>query len=203
MQPSIEKFLNFYMKPINKERTTISSGNWLKLEKLIYTDSHGVERDWETATRLNAHGAVAVIAILKPSNKIILIRQYRPPANGYVIEFPAGLIDDGESPKITAGRELLEETGYTGKIESILPPSFSSPGLSGEQVYLALMTVDENAFENKILETNFDDGEHVETLTVHLSELDFFLNERFIKGDLMDSKVLTFASASKAFDLCR
>lgn len=197
MQLSNEKILNFYMEAYNKEKKTICSGSWLKLEQIVYSDNHGIARNWETATRIRGRGAVAIIAILKPSNKIILIRQYRPPASGYVIEFPAGLIDEGETPEQTAVRELQEETGYTGTVDSILPPSFSSPGLSGEQVNLVFMTVEEHSKHNELLETSFDDGEHVETLTVNLSQLDSFLVEQFKTGDLMDAKVLAFAQGWK------
>lgn len=41
---------------------------------------------------------------------IILVKQYRPPLGKYLIEFPAGLSDENESPETTALRELKEET---------------------------------------------------------------------------------------------
>ncbi|KAG8972369.1 hypothetical protein FRC05_010080 [Tulasnella sp. 425] len=46
----------------------------------------------------------------KPST--IIIEQYRPPVEKFVIELPASLIDEGESPEAAAIRELEEETGY-------------------------------------------------------------------------------------------
>lgn len=195
MQTINEFFLDFYMKAFNKERIIISEGKWLKLEKLVYSDQDRIERNWETATRLRTYGAVAIIAILKPSNKIILIRQYRPPAEGYVIEFPAGLIDEGETPECTAVRELREETGYKGTLDTMLPPSFSSPGLSGEQVYLAFMSIDEKDEANINPLPELDEGEHVETLIVGLPGLAAFLDKQYKNGDLMDTKVLSFAHA--------
>ena len=47
--------------------------------------------------------------------EFLLIRQFRPPVNNYVIEFPAGLNDKGDTLKEAAERELLEETGYTAR----------------------------------------------------------------------------------------
>ena len=44
--------------------------------------------------------------------KTLVVSQFRPPLNGYSIEFPAGLIDEGEKPEDAARRELTEETGY-------------------------------------------------------------------------------------------
>ncbi len=45
-------------------------------------------------------------------NKFVLIRNYRYPIDEYVLEFPAGLIDHGETPIQAVERELEEETGY-------------------------------------------------------------------------------------------
>jgi ADP-ribose pyrophosphatase len=46
----------------------------------------------------------------------MIIVQYRPPVEAFCVEFPAGLIDEGESPEEAAVRELGEETGYSGKV---------------------------------------------------------------------------------------
>ena len=46
----------------------------------------------------------------------MIIVQYRPPVEAFCVEFPAGLIDEGESPEEAAVRELREETGYSGKV---------------------------------------------------------------------------------------
>jgi ADP-ribose pyrophosphatase len=55
----------------------------------------------------------------KPVSTMIIV-QYRPPVEAFCVEFPAGLIDEGESPEEAAVRELREETGYSGKVSLIL-----------------------------------------------------------------------------------
>jgi len=175
-----------------KKRSKTASGDWLCLEKIEYLDASGKNRDWESVMRVNGRGAVAILAILKPSERIILVRQFRPPANGYVIEFPAGLVDAGESPEEAAVRELREETGYNSVVIDVMPPMFSSPGFSGETLSLVRVEVDENAPENQNLITEFDESEDIETFPVKSSELSQFLKERELLGDLMDSKVLIY-----------
>ena len=56
--------------------------------------------------------AVAVLALQK--DEIILVKEFRFPL-GYVLEIPAGNVDDGETPLKAIKRELLEETGYKAK----------------------------------------------------------------------------------------
>ena len=51
----------------------------------------------------------------------MIIVQYRPPVEAFCVEFPAGLIDEGESPEQAAVRELREETGYSGKVCKFIP----------------------------------------------------------------------------------
>ena len=53
--------------------------------------------------------------------RILLVRQYRLPADAYLWELPAGKVDEGETPLQAAKRELIEETGYrAGKWEKLV-----------------------------------------------------------------------------------
>ena len=65
--------------------------------------------------------------------RLVLIREYRPPIQGYEVGFPAGLTDDKEQPSQTAIRELKEETGLdTICIDKVSPTTFSSAGMTDE-----------------------------------------------------------------------
>lgn len=99
----------------------------LTVLRTTYSDPEGVTRTWEHGERLTRPkgcdiDGVGVAAILqdpaKPDDepRIVLQKQWRPPANATVIEVPAGLMDPGESPETCAIRELKEETGYIGEL---------------------------------------------------------------------------------------
>ena len=77
------------------------------------------EDGWEYVNRCNCSGIVIILA-LTDDQKVIFVEQYRLPVRGQVIEFPAGLMNDGsarhhESVAAAAKRELLEETGYLAR----------------------------------------------------------------------------------------
>ncbi len=84
-------------------------------------------------------GAVAVVA-LDEAGRVVLIRQYRHPAGGYLVELPAGLLDvAGEAAVATARRELFEETGLRADRWHTLVDVRTSPGMTDEaaRVFLA------------------------------------------------------------------
>ena len=169
----------------------IAAGKWLALHQITYMDNKGVERTWESVSRQKSAGAVAIICTLVPSGRLVLVRQYRPPADDMVIEFPAGLVNPGESPEETAVRELREETGYHGRLVRMIPDTFSSPGLSSEIVRLAVMEVDEAAQGELI--TEFDETEDIETILVPRNELEDFLLNASRNGEQVDGRVSAFA----------
>lgn len=77
-------------------------------------------------------GAVGVAAI-DEKERILLIRQFRHPVGGYLLELPAGLRDvPGEEPLETARRELEEEAGIRAREWHVLVDFFNSPGGSSE-----------------------------------------------------------------------
>lgn len=67
--------------------------------------------------------------------QILLIRQYRYAAEGYVIECPAGRLEAGESPEACARRELLEETGCTAEKLEHVYTFYTTPGFTDERIH--------------------------------------------------------------------
>lgn len=84
-------------------------------------------------------GAVALVALDADGN-VLLVRQYRKPAERFLLEIPAGTLAPGEAPEECARRELAEETGYTpGKLVR-LAGFYSAPGYCTEYLHVYLAT---------------------------------------------------------------
>lgn len=85
-------------------------------------------------------GASAVVPFVSdptgPDPQLLLIRQYRYAAGGYVYEIPAGRLDPGEDPAACAGRELREETGCTAQQIDRLFTMFTTPGFTDERIHV-------------------------------------------------------------------
>ncbi|MBL0171569.1 MAG: NUDIX hydrolase [Gemmatimonadaceae bacterium] len=88
-------------------------------------------------------GASAVVPLLDADAddpQVLLIRQYRYAADGYLYEIPAGRLDAGESPLQCAHRELSEETGYRAERVEHLFTMYTTPGFTDEKIHLFLAT---------------------------------------------------------------
>lgn len=106
---------------------------------------------------------VGILAITT-DQRILAVRQYRPAVERFTIEFPAGLVDDGETPLQTAGRELMEETGYEAGALELLGEMATDTGRLTNRIWGCLAT-DARRVEGYRAE----DG--METLTYSLPEL--------------------------------
>ncbi|WP_101844156.1 NUDIX domain-containing protein [Halobacillus sp. Marseille-P3879] len=120
-------------------------------------------------------GAVAVIA-QKDDGRIIFVEQYRKALEKSIIEIPAGKLEEGEDPKVTARRELEEETGYTSSHLELINSFYTSPGFADELVNVY--------YTNQLsrLETNIagDEDEFVELIELTLEEAEQLEKEQRI-----------------------
>ena len=126
------------------------------------------------------HNGGAVIAALTEDKKLVMVRQYRKPADKVMLEVPAGKIDPGEKPLEAAVRELKEETGYTAEKVEFLTQFYPSVGYSEEVLYLYLCTGLTPG------ETNFDENEAIDIEEVELDRL----FKMAMSGEIDDAKTL-------------
>lgn len=127
-------------------------------------------------------GASAVIPFLSDPGgdepQVLLLRQFRYAAGGYLYEIPAGRLDDGETPLECAARELKEETGCTAEKLEPLTTILTTPGFTDEMIHLYMATGLTHG------EPNREADEFVELVIMRLSEaLDFVRT-----GEITDSK---------------
>lgn len=130
-------------------------------------------------------GAAAVLPVLSDPQgddpQIMLIRQYRYAAGGYMLEVPAGRPDrEGEDWEVCARRELEEETGLVAGHLTRLTSIFTTPGFTDEKIHLYMATELTNGT------TNLDHDEFVEPVVMHLSDA----LERIERGEISDGKTI-------------
>ncbi len=120
----------------------------------------------------------SVVVPFLNESEIILIRQFRAPLGGYILELPAGVVDKGEKPEDTARRELVEETGYYPRKLTKLTTVYPVPGYSTEIMHI---------YEAEDLEfkgAKPEPYELIETVKVEFREA---LNQVF-RGEIRDAK---------------
>uniref|UniRef100_A0A8C6C039 ADP-sugar pyrophosphatase n=1 Tax=Monodon monoceros TaxID=40151 RepID=A0A8C6C039_MONMO len=162
-------------------------------------------RTWETVKRTTRKGqsadGVAVIPVLQRTlhyECIILVKQFRPPMGGYCLEFPAGLIDDNESPEAAALRELEEETGYKGDVAECSPAVCMDPGLSNCTTHIVTVTINGDDAENVRPKPKPGNLEFVEVISLPKNDLLKRIDDLVADEHLtVDARVYSYALALK------
>ncbi len=95
---------------------------------------------WRIQRSVIRHNGSAVMMPVDAKNRVLLVRQYRLPADQYLWELPAGKIDEGETALQAAKRELVEETGLRAKKWKKLALFYPSPGYVEETMTIYLAT---------------------------------------------------------------
>lgn len=98
------------------------------------------EGDVEYQREVVVHRGSAVIVPVFEDGTVALVRQYRHATGKYLLEVPAGSLENGEDPLTGAIRELEEEVGVTAANIELLTEFYVSPGFLTEKMYVFLAT---------------------------------------------------------------
>lgn len=117
----------------------VSSKELLKNKLFTVVDEVAKDPDgFEIHRSIVRHPGSAVMMAVDGNNRILLVKQYRLPAEKSLWELPAGRLDHGEEPLEAAKRELREETGFEAKTWTPLISFWASPGYVDEKMNLFL-----------------------------------------------------------------
>ena len=95
--------------------------------------------DGEVTREVVAHpGAVAMVA--HDGDHLYMVSQPREAVGEWLLELPAGKLEEGEEALATAKRELAEEIGRAAASWELLAECYSSPGFTDEKLYIYLAT---------------------------------------------------------------
>tara|TARA_B100000927_G_scaffold229845_1_gene189731 strand:- start:682 stop:1242 length:561 start_codon:yes stop_codon:yes gene_type:complete len=116
--------------------------------------------------------------------KVIILRQYRFAVSRYLLEFPAGTLEVGETPLKSIKREIKEETGYEAKTWDKLGVLVPAPGYADEEIHLFLAR---DLSKLKKIPTG-DLDEDIEVLILSPLELDNLIASG---EEILDGKTVT------------
>ncbi|HYF48162.1 MAG TPA: NUDIX hydrolase [Planctomycetota bacterium] len=125
-------------------------------------------------------GAVAILPINR-KGEIIMIRQFRPAAEDWLLEIPAGTLEKGETPLYCAKRELIEEIGFAARKWKKLGAIYTAPGFCTEKIHLF------KAWDLKADFAEKDEDEHIRVVTMPVAKVRAMVKE----GKINDAKSLS------------
>ena len=140
-----------------------------------------------THTTISHPGAAVILPIL-PNGDIVLVNQYRPSLKKWLLELPAGTIENSEPPELCAVRELSEETGYHAETMISLGKVTPLPGFCDEIQYLYVAKG-----LSKAHQLMCDDDEIIEVISLPFSEIE----QKIIEGEITDTKTIACISKAK------
>jgi ADP-ribose pyrophosphatase len=154
----------------------IFRGSRLWIETKTIRLPTGTERE-----KVIVHPSNAVAILPLQGDRCKLLRQYRYAIDQYIVEAPAGTMEAGEDPLATAGRELIEETGFAAG--ALHPRGFiyTTPGFTDEKIFLfeARELVPSQQYEK-------DEDEVIEVIDVPVADLGRMIRD----GEIVDGKTI-------------
>ncbi|MBS3825444.1 NUDIX hydrolase [Candidatus Bipolaricaulota bacterium] len=165
------------------EENQIFQGKLLRLTVNTVRDSDGSITEREV---VHHPGGVVILPILNgdQGEEILLVKQYREPAGEALWELPAGTLEEGESQRECALRELMEETRYRPAELEKKVNLFTSPGYSDEILTLYQATGLEKISDSEVVES--PEGENLTAKSFPVQEIITKARE----GKITDGKTL-------------
>jgi len=147
----------------------------LRLAQVRTQDGRLVQRE------IVEHAPGAAVVAIDEHNNVLLVRQPRPAVGASVLELPAGLVEEGETPIECARRELAEETGYSaGRLEPLVE-FYTSPGFCTERIHIFVAT------DLAPVDVGHDEEEEIELVRLPFAEA----LDRVLEQETSDAKTIT------------
>jgi len=163
---------------LTEERTLSSlliyEGRALKLR----VDTVQTASGKQTTREIVEHSDCVAIIVVDASDNVLLVKQFRKPAEKELLEIPAGGIELGEEPPATVRREMREETGLLPKKVERLGGFYSTPGYCTEYLHLYLAT------DLTPSQLYAEDTENIELVPVPIRQISSLI----ISGSIYDAK---------------
>lgn len=177
-------------------------GKWLAAKQIDFVNRKtGHKGIWQIAYRTttpagaNVDGVSVITTLTKNDKKyFVFVKQYRLPVMAYSLEFPAGLLDVGETSTDAAIRELKEETGYTVSKVVYATDGVQSldPGLSNDSVNFVVVEIDGDSPDNCNPVQILDASEDIDVILVPCDEALEKLREFTAEGIYVEAMVYSF-----------
>ncbi len=141
--------------------------------------------------RLDFADWVNVVALTK-NKKIITIKQFRFGTERTEIEIPGGAIENGEDPLAAGQRELLEETGFSGKNGRVIGRVCPNPAIQSNWCYTVFI---EDV--TRVAEQNMDDMEDIKVKLISLGEMNDLIRHGLITHGLVLNAMMLYSNYTK------
>lgn len=165
---------------MNFEEKTVKSNVVFQGHILRVHYDDALRADGKPCTREYIEHPGGACALFVKDGKILLVKQYRYAYREETLEIPAGKLNPGEAPDVTAARELSEETGYkAGRVEHMYT-MYPTPGYTNEKIYIY------RAYAAEEGDTHPDDGEFVAARFYPVEEV----KEMIDSGKIRDAKTI-------------
>ncbi len=164
-----------------KEKKLISSYKDGYIGKNVYevTLNNGLKKNIEQITKGGRNGDAVIIVPITKDNKFVVIVESRPNTEDTVcLEFPAGMVDPGETHEQAGARELLEETGYRAEKLIELEWHYQDQGCSSAIIKSFVAINCEHVQEQRL-----DDTESIDSFEIPEEEV----TELALNNEITDS----------------